>query len=58
VISSGSAMRGIAKFLTAPAPAAAASDPATIGVRTLLGLREAASDRDRLAGHPAGGHGR
>src|SRR6267142_5730066 len=40
VISSGSAMRGIAKSLTAPAPTAAASDPPTIGVRTLPGWME------------------
>src|SRR5712691_675340 len=40
VISSDSAMRGIAKSLTAPAPIATASDPATIGVRTLPGWME------------------
>src|SRR5882724_234520 len=40
VISSGSAMRGIGKFLTAPAPTAAASDPPNIGVRTLPGWME------------------
>src|SRR6266446_4187760 len=40
VISRGSAMRGIARWLTAPAPAAAASDPPTIGVRTLSGWME------------------
>src|SRR6267142_48519 len=40
VSSSGSAMRGIATSRTAPAPTAAASNPASMGVRTLPGWME------------------